>query len=128
MLVLLCFIVASPVSNNRYLPRSSDTPAEDLLQVMKGFVEGYARNLREVRHAVTDSLSDAWDPENDPVAILMEPYDKDSVQHMITTHAADNLQFAKIALSICVVVSEMKYMCRTVSHAAVSVMQSPFVC
>lgn len=47
----------------------ADAPAEDLLKVYKKFAMDHAQELGKMREVLSESLSEAWSPENDIIGI-----------------------------------------------------------
>lgn len=81
-----------------------DAPSEDLLRVMRNFVQEHAQELGRMREALCDSLSEAWAPENEIIGLSTEPFDRAHIGKMISTH---NQQFNKVALVFAHLSSEM---------------------
>jgi len=53
-------------------------------------------------------------PENDPIGMAMEPFDRDHLLLMVNTQ---NNPFNKVVLVFAVLVSEMKQLAQTVLHS-----------
>eukprot|EP01006_Ploeotia_vitrea_P049070 TRINITY_DN67306_c3_g4_i3.p1 TRINITY_DN67306_c3_g4~~TRINITY_DN67306_c3_g4_i3.p1 ORF type:complete len:1284 (+),score=789.38 TRINITY_DN67306_c3_g4_i3:263-4114(+) len=70
-----------------------DAPAEDLVGEMARFVKTYEKTLHDMQEAVSETMSETWDAMNDPIMLLMAPYDRDVLMKMIST---DNQQLNKV--------------------------------
>ena len=49
----------------------ADAPALDLLKVMEKFAISHAQSLGQMREALSDTISEAWDAENNVITIKM---------------------------------------------------------
>jgi WASH complex subunit 7 len=85
----------------------ADAPATDLLAEMKTFVEEYSSTLGELREALSDTVSEAWNTENRIVNVTTQPVDQTHILSMIT---GENMQFNKVTTALAVLVSEVQFL------------------
>jgi WASH complex subunit 7 len=88
-------------------PNDKDAPAQDLLDVMKKFVHNYAKQLGDIRECLSETISEAWDSENDMVMLNMQPFDRDHIVNMVKT---ENIQMNKVVLAFATLVAEVKHL------------------
>jgi len=65
----------------------------------------YNKKLGDIRELLAESVSEAWDSENDLLSINLEPFD---TAHILTLAKTDNNQLNKIITVFSVLISEVK--------------------
>lgn len=78
--------------------------------MMKDFVLDYNKKLGSIREVLSETISEAWDSENDILSINMEPFDTTHVAGMIKT---ENIQLNKVLAVFAVLTNEMRELKQT---------------
>ena len=84
-----------------------DAPADALLRRLRDFTVSYAGKLAAVRESMSDTLSEAWNEENDVIAMNLTARDPLNTVAMVNT---DNAQFNKVAIALHTPVHELHLM------------------
>eukprot|EP00808_Paulinella_micropora_P011932 g79350.t1 len=87
-----------------------DAPSDDLFRVMEKFVRDYSSKLAEIREALSDSMSEAWEPENEVIRVLMTPRDRTPLLSLFKT---ENTQFNKVCTVFAVLMEEIRFLVST---------------
>ena len=79
---------------------------------VKEFLDSYSERLRGVEEALSDSLSDIWDPNQDPIKLHIQPYEQCNMPDLINT---ESKLFNKVILVFSTLCKESRVLVRTVS-------------
>ncbi|XP_067134049.1 WASH complex subunit 4 isoform X3 [Centruroides vittatus] len=72
------------------------------------FMEEYGTQLKEIEHALDETLSDIWDMTLDPISLQYLPYERTNLLELIST---DNKILNKIITALAAICCEMQELC-----------------
>ena len=84
---------------------------EKHVEDVENFLKEYGKQLRSIEEALRETISEVWNPQMDPIALKLVPYEQTNILELVKT---ENTAFNKVLLVFASLCKETTTLIKTV--------------
>ena len=84
---------------------------EKHVEDVENFLKEYGKQLRSIEEALRETISEVWNPQLDPIALKLVPYEQTNILELVKT---ENTAFNKVLLVFASLCKESTTLIKTV--------------